>query len=314
MSRAVIQRAELDGAILDFGTTEIDLSEYAATGLRIVTVGPSGIGKTNAGLLCAEQLADQGWVCVLVDPEGEIASMYGEPVAGVDALSKRLAARDQPFVVVSAENASEFVPYSHAILEAADAYRKPIFMMIDEGQVFSAPRKRKSDIGEAADIINQFAERGRKRALDLFLTAHRFTGSLHRSIFGNKNLTLIGCQEDPTAWASLAPQFKASKIEFNDLAALAVGEFFCFSRRGVEKIKMPMAEALKRVAPKAKAIRPKLPSTFSQWDRAMREIPTHRLQALSAPVVDLLGAVAGLTPQQMLSGRRALAGELEGRG
>jgi hypothetical protein len=73
--------------------------------------------------------------------------------------------------------------------------------MMDEGQVFSAPKKRKGDIGEASDIVNQFAERGRKRALDLFLTALRFTGSLHRSIFGTKNLTLIGCQEDPTAWA-----------------------------------------------------------------------------------------------------------------
>lgn len=314
MSRAVVRRTELEGAILDFGTASIDLSEYASTGLRIVTVAPSGKGKTNAGLLCAEQLAAQGWVCVLVDPEGEIASMYGEPVAGVDALSQRLALRDQPFVVVAAENASQFLPYGRAILEAADAHRKPIFMMIDEGQVFSAPRKRQSDIGEAADIVNQFAERGRKRALDLFLTAHRFTGSLHRSIFANKNLTLIGCQEDPTAWSSLAPQFKASKIEFNDLAALAVGEFFCFSRRGVEKIRMPMAEALKRVAPKAKAVKPKLPSTFSQWDRAMRELPTQRLQALSEPVVGLLGAVAGLSAQQLLSGRRALADELGGRG
>jgi len=313
MSRAVIQRDELVGAILDFGSVAIDLTEYATTGLRIVTVGPSGIGKTNAGLLVAEQLAEQGWVCVLIDPEGEIASMYGEAVAGVDELRERLAKRDRPLVVVSARDASEFIPYGRAILESADEHRKPLFVMIDEGQVFSAPKKRKGDIGEAADIVNQFAERGRKRALDLFLTATRFTGSLHRSIFANKNLSLIGCQEDPTAWASLAPQFRSSSIEFNDLAALAPGEFFCFSRRGVEKVRMPMAEELKRVAPKAKAVKPKLPSTFSQWDRAMRETPTPRLRALTEPVVALLGAVSGLSPQQMLSGQRALQDELQGR-
>src|SRR3546814_19584765 len=90
---------------------------------------------------------------------------------------------------------------------------------------------------DLAGIINQFAERGRKRALDLFVTAHRYTGSIHRSLFANKNLTLIGCQEDPTAWAALAPQFRASKIDFNDLNALAPGELFCFSRRGVDKLK-----------------------------------------------------------------------------
>jgi DNA helicase HerA-like ATPase len=313
VSRAVIQRKELMDAVLDFGTVAIDLSDYVTTGVRIVTVGPSGIGKTNAGLLVAEQLSKQGWICVLIDPEGEIASMYGPAVADVDDLRKRLAKRDRPLVVVSARDASEFVPYGHAILEAVDRYRKPIFVMIDEGQVFSAPKKRESDIGEAADIVNELAERGRKRALDLFLTAHRFTGSLHRSIFSVKNLTLIGRLEDPTAWSSIAPMFRASKIEFGDLAALGSGEFFCFIRGGVEKIKMPMAEALKRVAPKAKAVKPKLPSTFSQWDRAMREMPVERLRALTGPVVGLLSTVAGLSSQQMLSGARALQDELEGR-
>lgn len=312
MSRGVITRDELVGAVLDFGAVAIDLSEYATTGLRIVTVGPSGIGKTNAGLLIGEQLVQQGWVSVFVDPEGEIASMYGEPV-DVDGLTHALEKRDREFIVVAAEDATEFIPYGRAILEAADRHRRPVFVMIDEGQVFSAPKKRKGDIGEAADIVNEFATRGRKRALDLFLTATRFTGSLHRAIFANKNLSLIGCQEDPTAWASLAPQFRSSRIEFNDLSALAPGEFFCFSRRGVEKVAMPMAEALKRVAPKAKAVKPKLPGTFSQWDRAMREIPTDRLQALNAPVVSLLGTVAGLSPQQMRAGDRALVDELEAR-
>lgn len=98
MSRGVIQRDELVGAVLDFGSVAIDLSEYATTGLRIVTVGPSGIGKTNAGLLIAEQLAAQGWICVLVDPEGEIESMYGKAVAGVDELKVRLQKRDRQFV------------------------------------------------------------------------------------------------------------------------------------------------------------------------------------------------------------------------
>src|SRR3546814_8805841 len=101
-----------------------------------------------------------------------------------------------------------------AILEAAEKFRKPVFVVIDEGHIFSGAKR--GNTSEAACIINQFAERGRKRALDLFVTAHRYTGSIHRSLFANKNLTLIGCQEDPTAWAALAPQFRASKIEFKD--------------------------------------------------------------------------------------------------
>ncbi|OXR47880.1 hypothetical protein PuT2_15525 [Pusillimonas sp. T2] len=313
MSRSVVRRNEMMGATLDLGGAPIELAEYATTGLLAIAIGPRGNGKTNAGLLMAEQLSRQGWVSVLVDPEGELESLYGKAVSDAQALARRLEKRDKPIVVVAAGDATEFIAYGRALLEAADVHRKPIFLMIDEGQVFSSTKKRKDDVGEAVDIINQFAERGRKRALDLFVTAHRYTGSIHRSLFANKNLTLIGCQEDPTAWAALAPQFRASKIEFNDLNALAPGEFFCFSRRGVEKMRMPMADALGHVAPKAKAVKRALPSTFSQWNRAMMEISDDRLAALSDRVVSFLGAVAGLAPQQMLSGVRALQDEREAR-
>ncbi len=311
MARSVINRREMIGATLQLGGAPIDLSEYATTGLKAVAIGPSGNGKTNAGLLVAEQLSAQGWVSVLIDPEGELESMYGKAVADPDDLRAKLIARKLPILVVSAKTAAAFIPYGRAILEVAEDHRKPVLVFIDEGQLFSASKRSKGDIGEAVDIINQFAERGRKRALDLFVTALRYTGSLHRALFANKNLTLVGAQEDPTAWAALAPQFKASKIEYGDLNALAPGEFFCFSRRGVEKVKMPMADALKKVAPKAKPVKRALPASFSQWDRAMRAIPTERLGALTDPVVSLLGSVAGLSAQQMLAGSRALRDEME---
>lgn len=313
MAHSIIRREEMIGATLSLGGAEIELDDYATTGLMAVTVAPRGYGKTNTGLLMAEQLSDQGWVSVLIDPEGELESLYGDAVRDVAELEARLKDRTKPIVVVSAPDASAFVPYGEAILEAADKHRKPLFVVVDEGQLFSAPRKRKDDIGEAADIINHFAERGRKRALDFFITAHGYTGTLHRSVFRNKNLTLVGCQEDPTAWAALAAQFRASRLEFKDLNALGPGEFFCFSRRGVEKVRVPLAKALRKVAPTARKVKPALPKTFVQWCQAMDEIPTERLQALTDPVTSLLGAVCGLSAQQIASGNRALADELGGR-
>ncbi|MFC6282207.1 MULTISPECIES: hypothetical protein [Polaromonas] len=313
MKRSVIQRTEMLGAKLNLGGPPIELDEYMTTGLLAIAVGPRGKGKTNAGLVMAEQLSEQGWISVLIDPEEELESMYGEAVKDAQELAKHLKDRKKPIVVVTARDVYEFLPYGNAILDAADKYRKPIFLMVDEGQLFSQNKRRKDGVGEASDLINDFADRGRKRALDLFLTAHRYTGSIHRGIFNNKNLTLVGCQEDPTVWSSLAPQFRQSKITYNDLNALSTGEFFCISSRGMEKIKMPMAKALKKVAPAAKTVKRTLPSTFRQWSHAMRTIPTERLQALTDPVTNLLGAVAGLTAQQMLSGSRALQDELESR-
>ena len=313
MARKVMTRPEMAAAELRLGGTPLSLDGYATTGLLAVAVGPRGSGKTNAGLLMAEQLSAQGWVSVLVDPEGELESLYGAALPGPDSLRSRLAARDQATLVVCARDAGEFVPYGKALLEAADEHRKPVFVMIDEGQLFSASRRRSNGMGEAADIIADFAERGRKRALDLFITAQRYTGTLQRTLFANKNLTLVGWQEDPTAWSGLAPQFKASRIEFSDLNALSPGEFFCLSRQGIERVRMPMADALRRVAQKARAPARSLPATFHQWSRAMEAMTPERLAALDDDVVALLAAVAELPPQQVAAGRAALRDEAESR-
>lgn len=308
---APIRREELLLATLNLGAGPMSLADYATTGLRVVTVAPSGAGKTNAGLVIAEQLSAQGWVSVLVDPEGELQALYGRPVADPAQLEERLRLRDQPIVVVAARDAIEFLEYGKALMRATDAHRKPVFLMCDEGQLFSNPKQRKDGVGESADVVNDLVQRGRKRALDVYFTAHRFSGSLHRSVFSNKNLTLIGTQEDPTAWSALAPQFRGSRIDFTALAALAPGEFYCFSRRGVDKLRMPMARALAKVALPAKPSRPALPATYHHWDDAMRAIPDDRLGALDQEVVTLLGAIAGLTPAQTRSGNQALVDERE---
>lgn len=310
MQRDVINRQEMLTATLNLGGAPISLADYATTGLAAVAVGPRGCGKTNACLLMAEQLSEQGWVAVLIDPEQEL-ELYGDAVADADDLRRKLLSREQKIVVVRAHDATEFIPYGEVILDVADSERKPMFVVMDEGQLFSSAKKRAEDVGRAGDIINEFIGRGRKRALDTAITALRYSGTLHRSVFSNKNLTLIGCQEDATAWSALAPQFKSSHIDFSDLAALAPSEFFCISRTGVEKVTMPMAEALEAVAMKAKPVARQLPGTFSQWDRAMRAIPTERLEELDNEVIALLGTVAGLSAAHMQAGLSALNDELE---
>lgn len=314
MSAAIIRRTELEKATLNLGTVSIQLSDYVTSGLRIVCAGPSGIGKTNAGLLIAEQLSEQGWVSVLIDPEREIEALYGPAVDGPSELADRLAARDTPILVVRARDASEFLPYGEALLEAADQHRKPLMVMLDEAQLFSHSKSRKGDIGAAGDLVNDFAQRGRKRALDLCVTALRLSNSLHRAVFSGANLMLIGQQQDPSAWTGLAPKFRGTGLGFNDLAGLALGEFFVFSRRGVDKSRLPMATQLEKVAIKAKAVRPSLPTTFSQWNRAMRAIPPERLARLTDPVVTLLSTVAGISPKQIAAGREAIRDEQESRG
>jgi DNA helicase HerA-like ATPase len=302
--------------MLDLGSATVDLEDYNTTGLRVVAIGPSGVGKTNASLLIAEQLAVQGWQVLLFDPEGELAELYPEKVLDrPEALAGHLDRREPPAIAVApVRNAAAFIPWGEWVLDSIDRVRKPVFVVLDEGQLFSTSRRvRKDKIAEASAIVNDRVERGRKRALDLCLSAHRFSGTLHRSVFGNKNLTLVGRQEDSTAWASIAPMFRGTGIGYAELAGLQNGEFFVFSRRGVEKLALPMAAALAAVAPKATAVRPVRPATFRQWDQAVRELPTESLRALTVPVIGLLSAIVGLTSQQVAAGMGALRDELGGR-
>jgi hypothetical protein len=279
----------------------------------VVAVGQSGNGKTNAGLLIAEQLTQQGWIAVLVDPEQELESLYGAAVTSVDEFVRTLEKRDRRFVVVNASTPAEFVPFGQALLDVVDRCRKPVFVVLDEGQLFSSARRRKNQIGEASDIVDRMVEQGRKRALDVFVTALRMSASVNRSIFQQKNLSLYGRLEDPLAWSAAGPQFRGTGISFEDLRGLNTGQFFCFSRGGVDKVSLPLAAALKPVAIEARPIRQTLPTSFHQWDSAMRDIDSARLSRLTPEVISLLGRVAGLTRLQLQNGARALRDELEMR-
>lgn len=314
MKHQVIKRPEMLEASLALGGEPVALADYATTGLLGVSIAPRGMGKTNSGLLIGEQLSEQGWVSVFVDPESELESLYGDAVRHPADLAKRLRSRREPILIVRAPDPKAFVPYGKMLLDVCDDLRRPTYIYMDEGQTLSSTRRRAEGIGEAADIINALCERGRKRAIDVFITALRYTGSLHRTVFANKNLTLIGCQEDPTVWASMAPQFRGTGLGFSDLQGLAPGEFVMFARRGVEKIRMPMAKALSAVATKAQPPRRRLPSTYSQWTRAMSELPVASLKGLTDDVVDVLGALSGLTAQQLVAGTSALQDELQARG
>ena len=313
MSRKVLVRHELLNASIQLGRSRISLDHYATTGVRVVAIGPPGGGKTNAGLCFAEQFAEQGWVSILIDPEGELESMYGRAMRSPQELARKLQTRDQPILVVNIRDAESFLPYGEVILEAADTIRKPLLLVMDEGQMFSHSRSRKNHIGETSDQVNRFFEVGRKRALDLFITAQGFSGTLHRSVFRTKNITLVGAQQDPTAWSALAPMFRETRIGFSELMSLAPGQFYCFSRTGVEKVTLQLSKALALVAPKARAVRKALPTTFSEWTAALAELPEARLRALDPEVTGLLGSVVGLSGRQMASGLSALQDELATR-
>lgn len=61
--------------------------------------------------------------------------MYGDAVKDEEELRQCLENRNRKIVVVRAANAAEFVPYGRVVLDVADRIRKPLFVVIDEGQL-----------------------------------------------------------------------------------------------------------------------------------------------------------------------------------
>lgn len=311
MKRELIRRDEFLGASLKLGAATVDLASYAATGFRMVVAGPSGCGKSNAMMLAMEQFVALGWVAVIVDTEGEAEGLYGDAVSSPEELHDLLRSRARPVIVVSASEPAEFIPYAEQVLLAADTYRKPLLLVIEETQLFWAVGRSstRTDIGRSTALLYDIASRGRKRCLDLIASTTRPSG-----ITGSgSNLNLFGQTQDSRAWEALRTTFRGTNLGFGDLMALSPGEFFCFGPRGLDKVRLPLAKSLSHIALKAPARKATLPGTFRQWDRAMRSIPTERLQALTPEVVSLLCVVAGVAPDQKSEGSRALSDELVAR-
>lgn len=307
----MIDRPEMDEVALLMGDKQLPLSMFRTTGFRMVAMGAGGSGKTNAGLNVVEQMVDSGhWVGVVVDPEGELVPLLGAAVPTPLDLREALIARAPSLLVVSADSPEAFVPYAEVISEVVDAQRKPVVLMIDEGQLFSNARKRTDGVGASSDYINDFVVRGRKRALDLVITTPRASASLNRMVFSGSNLTLIGAHADPSGWSMLAPLFKGAGVTYRDLLGLQTGEFIMTSPMGVTKVHMRMSRAFGAVARPAAPVQRELPASFREWDTALASISVERLEALSPAVVDLLCALSGLDDTKRADGQAALADEL----
>ena len=307
-------RHEMVGAQLELGNCRIDLSDYATTGLRCVMIGPSGGGKTFASLLVAEQLSEQGWVSVLVDPEGVLAPLYGGAVRDPEHLRSLLAERTQKILVIEAKSADDFVPYGQALIEVVDTQRKPVFLVLDEGQLFSTTGNRVGGEHEASMLIRDYLDRGRKRKLDLCISALRYTASLNRAAFDSRNLTLVAHHGDSRAWAGVAPVVSHAGFSFADVSALQTGQFLVVSRHGVEKATLPMPKAVRGLVPPTKRTRTALPGSFREWDAAVGAIDDKALAQLTPDLVALMSALAGLAAAQARSGADALADEILARG
>jgi len=161
------------------------------TGRGFIT-GKSGVGKSNSGSVIAEELLDNNYNLLIVDPVGEyygLKEQYEILHVGKDDLcdvqvspkhAEQLAEiaieRNMPIILdvsdyLDGEEASELIAnvIRELFMKEKDA-RKPFLLIIEEMQEY-LPQSGGSD--ELGDLLEQVAKRGRKRGIGMLGMSQR---------------------------------------------------------------------------------------------------------------------------------------------
>ncbi|WP_437525166.1 DUF87 domain-containing protein [Sorangium sp. So ce726] len=191
---------------------QLDLSDYARTGLRVGIWASSGRGKSfGVGVLCEELLA-AGIPVVAIDPEGELYTLRerfralvlggahadlplpsGERAAEIalarvldEGLGLIVDLSDQPTNRSQQEAALPFLERLWVLLSER---RAPAAVVIEEVHIF-APQ---SGASLTSELLHRFAKQGRKRGVLLVVASQR-TQAVSKELMSQLNLAARRCR------------------------------------------------------------------------------------------------------------------------
>lgn len=225
------------------------------TGMRMAIVGRSGSGKTNTGVVMAEQMLSQGTQCVVIDPNGDwwgLRSKYEIIVLGGEhgdmELSETSGAVVADFVLASKHSVildmSGF-PSTAAIARFGYAFgsqlynrnKAPLHVFLDEADIM-APQTISHDGGprmQCLSVWQNIARRGRKRGIGLTMISQR-PAVINKDLLTQAEPLfvhqLLSPQDLSAIEASLdyhGQDRKAAGATLKQIAALQRGQCYCLS-------------------------------------------------------------------------------------
>ncbi|WP_231864417.1 helicase HerA domain-containing protein [Sorangium cellulosum] len=221
---------------------QLDLSDYARTGLRVGIWASSGRGKSfGVGVLCEELLA-AGIPVVAIDPEGELYTLRerfrvlvlggahadlplpsGERAAEIalarvldEGLGLIVDLSDQP---TSRSQQEAALPFLERLWVLLSERRAPAAVVIEEVHIF-APQ---SGASLTSDILHRFAKQGRKRGVLLVVASQR-TQAVSKELMSQLNFPAIGGFEIERDYDAVRALVDGHTFE--EFRALPAGEFF----------------------------------------------------------------------------------------
>ena len=172
----------------------IDTDDYSAEGLRVVTMGSSGSGKSKTNAVIAEQILDHGGQIIVIEPVSEwhtLKAVYNNVVVIGGPFQDLPLERD--FVGEYIETALQqginlvvnvgdmdteeeqrgFVSaFLWSLYRREQRHRKPVFLFLEEADIW-APQMFDKSSKPCRDRVRTIAKRGRKVGIFVFFITQR---------------------------------------------------------------------------------------------------------------------------------------------
>jgi len=236
---------------------DFNLGTYEKEGTRIFITAMSGGGKSYAAKVLCEELFKAGYPLIIIDPEGEYASLrelYPTIVVGgsfadipltktiIDHTIETVYATKKPMIAIYDLNLlqpteqQEFASFIQEKLFAiASKYHRPLYFIVEECQLVAPQSPRKGQDTQSLDLSITIAKRGRKRGINSVWITQR-CASVSKDIITQCNLWFFGRVIHETDLAQLKPFLKNAKIEPTAIMSLK-NQFYLYDGTNTSLIK-----------------------------------------------------------------------------
>ncbi len=236
---------------------DFTLEAYEKEGLRIFLTAMSGGGKSYAAKVLCEELITAGYPLIIIDPEGEYASLrelFATVVIGgsfadiplseaiINQTIQTILTSQKPLIAIydlnlllSSERNSMAALIQERLFAAASKYRRPLFFIVEECQLIAPQMLSKGQDSKSVDLSIDIAKRGRKRGINSIWITQR-PAAVTKEVITQCNLWLFGRLIHKTDLDQIKDFLKDAGIEKTAVMKLE-NQFFLYDGKESQLVK-----------------------------------------------------------------------------
>ena len=234
-----------------------NLVDYENEGLRVFITAMSGGGKSYAAKVFCEELITAGYPLLIIDPEGEYASLreffstvvIGGSFADIpfsEAIIRQtiriLLTSQKPLIAIydlnlllpSERNAMAAL-IQEELFSAASKYRRPLFFVVEECQLIAPQTLSKGYDSKSVELSIDIAKRGRKRGINSIWITQR-PADVTKEVITQCNLWFFGRLIHKTDLDQLKNFLKDAGIEKTAVMKLE-NQFYLYDGKDSQLVK-----------------------------------------------------------------------------